>query len=131
MKLKKAVFVLTDPADQQVADAVIQLCKRFKSRLFVLFVVETGRISRLARLTHRKSDNLRKKIEDEGWQALYLIEDEADEKGVWTSLHLEDGNATNIMKQYIDAYNFDTVFMKRKEETKKLFVSSSVPVIGF
>jgi len=130
MKFKKVILVLTNTNDQDIVKAAIQLCKKFKSKLFVLFVVETGRISRLARLTQKKSDMLRKKIEDEGWQLLYLIEDDADNAGIWTSLHLEDGNATMIAKKYIDAYSLDTMLIKRKDETKQLFVSSTVPVIG-
>lgn len=131
MKIKKAVLVLTDPNDQHIAASAIQLCKKFKSKLFVLFIVETGRISKLARLTQKKSDTLRKKIEDEGWQSLYLIEDEADKAGIWTSLHLEDGIASTVVKKYIDAYSFDVMLIKRGAETKKLFVSSTIPVIGF
>ncbi|MGB3479345.1 MAG: hypothetical protein WBB67_09310 [bacterium] len=130
MKLKKAIFVLTDSNDQHVAESAIQLCKKFKSKLFVLFIIETGRISRLARLTQKKSNMLRKKIEDDGWQSLYLIEDEADKTGVSTSLHLENGVVTTIVKKYVDAYNIDTLLVKRKNETHKLFVSSAVPVIG-
>lgn len=130
MKFKKVILVLTDPSDQPIDESAIQLCKRFKSKLFVLFIIETSRISRLARLTHKKSETLRKKIEDEGWQSLYLIEDAADKTGVWTSLHLEDGIATTIVKKYIDAYSIDALLVKRKDETKKLFVSSTVPVIG-
>jgi hypothetical protein len=130
MKIKKVILVLTDINDQDITQAAVQLCKRFKSKLFVLFVVETGRISRLARLTQKKSDTLRKKIEDEGWQLLYLIEDDADKAGIWTSLHLEDGIATTIVKKYIDAYGVDAVLIKRKNEATRLFVSSTVPVIG-
>jgi hypothetical protein len=130
MKIKKLILVLTNTNDQDITEAAIQLCKKFKSKLFVLFVVETGRISRLARLTQKKSDTLRKKIEDEGWQLLYLIEDGADKAGIWTSLHLEDGIAMTIVKKYIDAYNVDAMLIKRKDETKNLFVSSTIPVIG-
>jgi hypothetical protein len=130
MKIKKLILVLTNINDQDIAKAAVQLCKKFKSKLFVLFVVETGRISRLARLTQKKSDTLRKKIEDEGWQLLYLIEDDADKAGIWTSLHLEDGIAMTIVKKYIDAYNVDAMLIKRKDETRNLFVSSTIPVIG-
>lgn len=130
MRIKKAILVLTNANDQDIAEAALLLCKKFKSKLFVLFIVETGRISRLARLTQKKSDTMRKKIEDEGWQLLYLIEDDADKAGIWTSLHLEDGNASAIVKKYIDAYSVDAMLIKRKDETQKLFASSTVPVIG-
>lgn len=130
MRIKKAILVLTNVTDQDVVEAALSLCKKFKSKLFVLFIIEAGRISRLARLTQKKSDTLRKKIEDEGWRLLYLIEDDADKTGIWTSLHLEDGNASAIVKKYVDAYGVDAIFIKRKDETKKLFASSTVPVIG-
>ncbi len=130
MQFKKVILVLTDNTDQLIISHVVQFCKRFKSKLFVLFVVEASKISRLARLTHQKTDTLLQKIEEEGWQLLYLVEDEAVEKGVWTSLHLENGSVTNILKKYIEAYDINTVLVKRKDETKKIFVSSLVPVIG-
>ena len=59
-----------------------------------------------------------------------MIEDAADKTGVSTSLHLENGIATTIVNKYIDAYGIDALLVKRKDETKKLFVSSTVPVIG-
>ena len=130
MRIKKAILVLTSANDQNIAEAALSLCKKFKSKLFVLFIIETGRISRLARLTQKKSDTMRKKIEDEGWQSLYLIEDDADKIGIWTSLHLEDGNASAIVKKYIDAYSVDAILIKRKSEAKKVFASATVPVIG-
>jgi hypothetical protein len=130
MKFKKIILVLTDVNDHEIMASALQLCNKFKSKLFVLFIIETGRVSRLARLTQKKSETMHKKIEDEGWQLLYMIEDEADKMGIWTSLHLEDGAATTIVKKYIDAYGVDVILMKRKLETKKLFASSTVPVIG-
>lgn len=130
MKFKKVILFLTENTDQEIVDQAVQLCKKFKSNLFVLFVIEPQKISRLASLTHRKVENFHQKIEEEGWQLLYYVEDEAVEKGVWTSLHLENGQITNILKKYVKAYDIDIVIMKRKDETKKVFVSSLVPVIG-
>jgi hypothetical protein len=71
-----------------------------------------------------------KKTEEDGWKLLYLLEDEAVEIGVWTSLHLEDGNLLKVTNRYVDAYEIDALLIKRKEESKKIFVSSSIPIIG-
>lgn len=130
MKFKKVILVLTEDTDQIIITQVVKLCKKFRSKLFVLFVIEVNRASRLARLTHQKTDILDQEIEEGGWKLLYLVEDEAVESDVWTSLHLENGNLMDVLKKYIEAYDINTVLTKRKDETKEIFVSSPVPVIG-
>lgn len=124
------LLVLTGDADQSILTDAVQLCKNFKSKLYVLFIVEPDRVSRLASLTHQKVKVVHKKTEEEGWQLLYLLEDEAVENGVWTSLHLEDGNMLKVTNRYVEAYEIDALLIKRKQESKKIFVSSSIPVIG-
>jgi hypothetical protein len=130
MDFKKLLLVLTDDADQSILTNAVQLCKNFKSKLYVLFVIEPNRVSRLASLTHQKVKVVHKKTEENGWKLLYLLEDEAVENGVWTSLHLEDGNLLKVTDRYVDAYEIDALLIKRKEESKKIFVSSPVPMIG-
>ena len=130
MKFKKVALLLTENTDQQIVSQAVQLCKKFKSNLFVLFVIEPQKVSRLASLTHQKVETFHQKIEEEGWQLLYLVEDEAVEKGVWTSLHLENGAITSMLKKYVKAYEINIVMVKKKDETKKVFVSSPVPVVG-
>ena len=66
MKFKKAIIFLAEGTDESIVNEVIQWCKKFRSKLFVLFVVETHKISRLANLTHQKIETLSKKAE-EGW----------------------------------------------------------------
>ncbi len=130
MKFKKVILLLTENTDQQIVSQTVQLCKRLKGNLFVLFVIEPHKISRLSSLTHQKTETLHQKIEEEGWRLLYHVEDEAVEKGVRTSLHLENGQITNILKRYVKAYEIDVVLVKRKDETKKVFISSPIPVMG-
>lgn len=130
MDFKKLLLILTDDADQSILTDAVQLCKDFKSKLYVLFVIEPNRISRLASLTHQKVKIVHKKTEENGWKLLYLLEDEAVENGVWTSLHLEDGNLLKVTNRYVDAYEIDALLIKRKEESKKIFVSSPVPMLG-
>lgn len=127
---KKVLLVLTNDVNLQILTHVIKLCKNFQSKLFVLFIIESSRISRLASLTHQRVANLHKKLEEQGWRILYLIEDEAVENGVWTSLHLEDGNMMNIIRKYVQSYNIDIIITERKKETRKIFVASSTPVMG-
>jgi len=130
MQIAKALLYLVDATDQKVFSQVVQLCKTFKSQLFVLFVLEENRISKLASLTHEKITSIRQRIEEEGWEMLYLIEDEAVDQGVRTSLHLEEGLTMKVIKTYVESYDINMVMLKRREETKKIFVSSLVPVIG-
>ena len=130
MQIAKALLYLVDATDQKVFSQVVQLCKTFKSQLFVLFVLEESRISKLASLTHEKITSIRQRIEEEGWEMLYLIEDEAVDQGVRTSLHLEEGLTMKVIKTYVESYDINMVMLKRREETKKIFVSSLVPVIG-
>jgi len=80
-----------------------------------LYVIEPGRISRLASLTHQKVKIVHNKTEEEGWKLLYLLEDEAVENGVWTSLHLEEGNLLRVIDHYIDSYGIDGLLFKRKD----------------
>ena len=122
--------MLTGDTDQTILSAAVQLCKNLSGKLFVLFVIEPNRISRLASLTHQKVKVVYDKTEENGWQLLYLVEDEAVENGVWTSLHLEEGSLLDITKRYVDTYQIDALLIKRKDESKKIFVSSTIPVIG-
>jgi hypothetical protein len=130
MELKKILLVLTDGADQEILTQSIHLCKNFGSKLFALFVIESNRISQLASLTHQKVDDLHRKLEEGGWGLLYSVEDEAVENGVWTSLHLEDGEIMGLIRKYIENYNIDVIIIKKKNDTKKIFLCSPVPVIG-
>jgi len=130
MEFSKALLYLIDTTDQKTFTPAIQLCKSFNSQLFVLFVIEDHRISKLASITRQKTDTIRQRIEEEGWEMLYLVEDEAVDSGVRTSLHLEDGLATNVIKKYIDNYKISLLLVRKRDETKKIFVSSSVPVMG-
>jgi hypothetical protein len=122
MKCKKILLVLTEGIDQPIISEVVALCKKFKSKLFVLFIIDPHRMSRLARLTHQTTDKIYRKEEEEGWRLLYLVEDEAVTSGVWTSLH--------TLKKYVETYDIDLIVMKRKEDHKRLFAASPVAVMG-
>jgi hypothetical protein len=130
MDFKKLLLVLTVDAEQSILTDAVQLCKDFKSKLYVLYVIDPDRVSRLASLTHQKVKVVHKKTEEDGWKLLYLLEDEAVENGVWTSLHLEDGNMLEVTNRYIEGYEIDALLVMRKRESKQIFVSSSIPVIG-
>ena len=130
MKFKKIILVLTNNADQAVISDAVQFARKMKSKLYGLFVLDSTKTTRLARLTHQKTEVVRKKTEEDGWRLLYLVEDEAVSNGVWTSLHFEDGNVGTILKNYINSYKVDVVVVRKAEENKKLFVSAMVPVIG-
>ena len=130
MEFKKYLLVLTQDTDQSVLSNAVQLCKNAGAKLFVLFVIEPSRVSRLASLTHQDVKVVYDRTEENGWQMLYLAEDEAVENGIWTSLHVDEGNATEVAVRYANTYNIDAFMVKRKEEAKNLFVSSSIPVIG-
>ena len=123
-------MILSADADKAILSDSIQFCKNLSSKLFVLFVVEPNRIARLASLTHQKVEVVHKKTEEEGWKLLYLLEDEAVENGVWTSLHLEEGSLMHLVSHYVESYDIDALLVKRKDECKKIFVSSSIPVFG-
>lgn len=130
MKCKKILLVLTEGMDQSIISEVVALCKKFRSRLFVLFIIDPHRIARLARLTHQTADKVYSKEEEEGWQLLYLVEDAAVGSGVWTSLHFEDGLAVNTLKKYVETYDIDLIAMRRKDDHKRLFAASPVAVMG-
>jgi len=130
MKFERVLLVLTDETDQSILSDSVQVCKNAGSKLFALFIIEPNRIARLASLTHQKVNIVHSKTEEEGWKLLYLLEDEAVENGVWTSLHLDEGNVLHRISHYIESYGIDVLMVKRKDECKKIFVSSSIPVIG-
>ena len=130
MKFERMLLVLTGETDQSILSDSVQLCKNAGSKLFALFIIEPSRIARLASLTHQKVNIVHSRTEEEGWKLLYLLEDEAVENGVWTSLHLEEGNVLHKISHYIESYEIDALMVKRKDECKKIFVSSSIPVIG-
>lgn len=130
MEFKKFLLILTGDTDQTILSAAVQICKSLAVKLFVLFVIEPNRISRLASITHQKVKVVYDNTEENGWQLLYLVEDEAVENGVWTSLHLEEGSLLEITKRYVETYQIDALLVKRKDEFKRLFVSCTIPVIG-
>jgi hypothetical protein len=130
LEISRVLLYLVDHSDQKIFSQVVQVCKMFKSQLFVLFVLEDSRISKLATLTHEKVETIRQRIEEEGWEMLYLVEDEAVDHGVRTSLHLEEGQILKAIKKFVEAYDIQMLLMRRREETKKVFISANVPVIG-
>lgn len=130
MEFPRTLLFIVDNTDQQIFTQAIQFCKFFKSQLFVLFVLEEHRIAKLASLTHEHIDSIKRRIEEEGWEMLYLVEDEAVENGVRTSLHMENGLVTRVIRRYLENYKINLILTKKREETKKIFVSSPVPVIG-
>ncbi len=130
MEFKNLLLLLTDDGDEEIITPCIQFCKFFRCKLFVLFVIEPFRVSRLASLTHQQTDKLLKVIEEQGWKLLYLVEDEATENDIRTSLHYEEGNMIKLIKEFVENYDIDAIFVRKKEEAKKLFVSSPVMVIG-
>ncbi len=95
-----------------------------------MFVIEPSRIARLASLTHQKVKLVRSKTEEDGWKLLYLVEDDAVENGVWTSLHLEEGHLSQVINHYIESYAIDAMLVKRKDEFKRMFAACSIPIIG-
>ncbi|MEO0095403.1 MAG: hypothetical protein ABIL46_04420 [candidate division WOR-3 bacterium] len=129
-EFQRTLLYIVDNTDQGIFTPAIQLCKLFKSQLFVLFVLEEHRISKLASITHENTEAIRQRIEEEGWEMLYLVEDEAVENGVRTSLHMENGQVTRVIKKYLENYKINLILVKKREETKKIFVSSAVPVVG-
>jgi|UniRef100_A0A7V3RHU1 hypothetical protein len=129
-EFSRALLYIIDNTDQQIFTPAIQFCKLFKSQLFVLFILEEHRISKIASMTRENIDSIRQRIEEEGWEMLYLVEDEAVENGVRTSLHMENGQAMRVIKKYLENYKINLILVKKREETKKVFVASPVPVIG-
>jgi hypothetical protein len=130
MKIKRLLLYLYNAEDKGIFDQVVKLCQTFESQLFVLFVLEETRIAQVPRMTREKVETIRQKIEEDGWKMLYLVEDEAVESGVRTSLHMEEGTAAGVIKKYVENYEIDALIIKRRDETRKLFISSPVPVIG-
>ena len=130
MVFEKVLLVMTDEADQSMINTAVGLCKKEKSKLYVLFVIDTHRINRLAQTLRQKIDDIYRTVEETGWQLLYLTEDEAVENGIWTSLHLEEGSLSNAVSRYVESYGIDIIIIKRKDEAKRIFINAPVPVIG-
>ncbi|MEO0123585.1 MAG: hypothetical protein ABIL69_06240 [candidate division WOR-3 bacterium] len=130
IEFPRVLLYVVDNTDQGIFTPAIQFCKLFKSQLFVLFVLEEHRISKLASITHENIESIKQRIEEEGWEMLYLVEDEAVENGVRTSLHMENGQVPRVIKKYLENYKINLILVKKREETKKIFVSATVPVFG-
>lgn len=126
----KVLLAMTDEVDRSVINTAVALCRKEKSKLYVLFIIDTHRVNRLAQTLRQKNDEIYRTVEETGWQLLYLAEDEAVENGIWTSLHLEEGNIANAVNRYIDSYRIDVLIVKRKDDTKRIFANASIPVIG-
>lgn len=130
MQLERILLYVGDSTDQKVFPQAVSLCRTFNSQLFVIYVLDEHRIAKLASLTRENAETIRRRVEEEGWEMLYLAEDEAVDSGVRTSLHLENGQAMRVLKRFIDQYGIQAVIARKRDETKKLFVACSVPVIG-
>src|SRR4030042_714522 len=129
MVFEKVLLVMTDEVDQSMINTAVGLCKKEKSKLYVLFVIDTHRINRLAQTLRQKIDDIYRTVEETGWQLLYLTEDEAVENGIWTSLHLEEGSLSNAASRYVESYGIDIIIIKRKDEAKRIFINAPGPVI--
>lgn len=130
MTVKRLLVFLYDAGDKEIFKTVIQLGRFFSCQLLALYVLEEHRVAQIARLTREKNETIRQKLEEEGWEMLYLVEDEAVAGDVRISLHLEEGTPLSVIKKFVDHYEIDALVLKRRDETKKLFTGSPVPVIG-
>lgn len=130
MELKKFLLVLTSIDDQSILPQAVELCKGASGKLFAMFVIEPDKVSRSAVLAGQDAGAVRDATEEEGWKLLYLVEDDAVENGVWTSLHLMEGDPLELTMRHVETYQIDALLIKKKDESKRMFVSSSVPVIG-
>ncbi len=127
---EKVLLVMTDETDQSVINTAVAICRKEKSRLYVLFIIDSRRINRLGRKGRQKIDDIYRQAEETGWQLLYLTEDEAVENGVWTSLHFEEGNVTNSVNRYVESYGIDVIMVRRKDDMRRVFTDAPVSVIG-
>lgn len=130
MEFKKFLLVLTSTDDQAILSEAVELCKGLSGKLFAMFVIEPGQVARTAHLAGQDAAAVRDATEEEGWKLLYLVEDDAVENGVWTSLHLMEGDPVELTMRHVETYQIDALLIRRKDESQRMFVSSSVPVIG-
>lgn len=106
----------------------VDLAKLFESRLFVLFITEPSRKKKLASLTKRDIKLISEELEESGWQSLYLVEEEAFEKEVKTSLHYEEGPVFETAIEFIKNYGIQLLVIKNGEAAKKFAGTSPIPV---
>lgn len=130
MELKKFLLVLTSTDDQSILPQAVELCRGMGGKLFAMFVIEPEQVAQAAVLAGVDAGAVRDATEEEGWKLLYLVEDDAVENGVWTSLHLMEGDPLELAMRHVETYQIDALLVRRKDGAQRIFVSSSVPVIG-
>ncbi|MEO0226147.1 MAG: universal stress protein [candidate division WOR-3 bacterium] len=124
----KILLLLTDTHSDSAINWSIKLAQLFKARLYVLYIIEPSRKKKLATLTKRDLNLISKELEENGWQNLYMVEDQAFEKEVKTSLHYVDGLIFETVVEFIKDYGIQLLILNSGETAKKFAVASPVPV---
>jgi len=103
------LFIDGSPAAHRAAEWVIRQAKEWRSRIYVLSVVDTAAVAAAARRTRRPRPKIRGEWEEIGWRNLYEIEDDAFEAEVKVSLIMEEGLPLPRISELAKSYEADLV----------------------
>lgn len=99
--MKKFLLYLNE-AKEETIDLALFLAEKFSSRLYVLFCLNSEDI---------KNEELKDKIEDEGWQRLYDVEEKAFKKEVKVSLLFFEGKPEELITELMKSYEVEALIL--------------------
>jgi nucleotide-binding universal stress UspA family protein len=109
MTQKIFLYIDGSPAAHRAAGWAVERAKEWRSRVYVLYVVDRSAVVAAARRTGRPRRALEGELEEKGWRHLYEIEDDAFEAEVKVSLIMEDGLPLERITELAKSYEADLV----------------------
>jgi len=98
----KKILLYLNEARQETISLALSLAKTFSSRLYVLFSLDADEI---------KDENLKDKLEDEGWQKLYDVEEMAFKEEIKVSLLFFEGKPEKLIEELIKSYEIEALIL--------------------
>lgn len=98
----KKILLYLNEAKEETIELTLSLAQIFSSRVYVLFCLSSDEI---------KNEELKDKMEDEGWQKLYDVEEKAFNKEIKVSLLFFEGKPEELITELMKSYEVDALIL--------------------
>jgi nucleotide-binding universal stress UspA family protein len=117
--LFKKILVPVDNSRHSInaARISIQIAQTHESQLIFLHVVDVRAIETMARYGSESKEALLARSEENGWNLLYSLEEEAVEKLVRVALTLEEGTPQHVILDAAEKYQVDLIAIGKHRKT--------------
>lgn len=107
----RKILLYLNEAQKETIELALMLAQTFSSRLYVLFCLNSDKI---------KDEETKDRLEDEGWQKLYDVEEKAFQREIKVSLLFFEGKPENLIYELTKSYEVDTIILNSLAELNLL-----------